>query len=110
MKIVTSISEMQSFADSLRKEARTIGFVPTMGFLHEGHVSLMRRARQESEIVVVSIFVNPTQFGPNEDLARYPRDAAGDRAKCEAAGVDFLFMPTGAGMYPEKPSVFIAVE
>ncbi|MCK9418082.1 MAG: pantoate--beta-alanine ligase [Nitrospirae bacterium] len=110
MKIITTISDMQSRADSFRSEGRTIGFVPTMGFLHEGHLSLMRRARQECDVVVVSIFVNPTQFGPNEDLDRYPRDEAGDRAKCEAAGVDVLFMPTTAGMYPEKPSVFIAVE
>jgi pantoate--beta-alanine ligase len=110
MKIITTISDMQSLADSLRKEGRTMGFVPTMGFLHEGHVSLMRRARKACDVVIVSIFVNPTQFGPNEDLDRYPRDEAGDRAKCEAAGVDVLFMPTAAGMYPEKPSVFIAVE
>jgi len=110
MKIITSISEMQSTADTLRKEGKTIGFVPTMGFLHEGHVSLMRRARQECDVVVVSIFVNPTQFGPNEDLDRYPRDDAGDRAKCEASGVDVLFIPTAAGMYPEKPTIFISVE
>src|SRR3990172_6200034 len=110
MKIITSISEMQSLSDSFRREGRTIGFVPTMGFLHEGHVSLMQRARQACDVVVVSIFVNPTQFGPNEDLDRYPRDEAGDRAKCEAAGVDVLFMPTTAGMYPENPSVFITAE
>ncbi len=111
MKIITTISEMQSLADSLRREGKTIGFVPTMGFLHEGHVSLMRRARQSSDVVVVSIFVNPTQFGPNEDLDRYPRDEAGDRAKCEAAGVDVLFMPQASGMYPDTlPSVFVMVE
>lgn len=110
VKIITSISEMQSLADSLRREGRTIGFVPTMGFLHEGHLSLMRESRQKCDIVVVSIFVNPTQFGPNEDLARYPRDEAGDRAKCEAVGVDVLFMPAANEMYPEKPSVFISVE
>jgi pantoate--beta-alanine ligase len=110
MKIITTISEMQSLADAFRKEGRTIGFVPTMGFLHEGHVSLMRRARQECDVVVASIFVNPTQFGPNEDLDRYPRDEAGDRAKCEAAGVDVLFMPKASGMYPDTPSVFVTVE
>jgi pantoate--beta-alanine ligase len=110
MQIITTTSEMQSLADSLRREGRTIGFVPTMGFLHEGHVSLMRRARQGCDIVVVSIFVNPTQFGPKEDLDRYPRDEAGDRAQCGAAGVDVLFMPTAAGMYPETPSVFVTVE
>ena len=81
-----------------------------MGFLHEGHVSLMGRARQSCDIVVVSIFVNPTQFGPREDFSRYPRDEEGDRKKCEAAGVDVLFMPAAAEMYPEKPSVFVVVE
>jgi pantoate--beta-alanine ligase len=101
---------MQSYADSLHGEGENIGFVPTMGFLHEGHVSLMRRARHECDVVVVSIFVNPTQFGPNEDLDRYPRDEAGDRAKCESAGVDVLFMPKASGMYPEKPFVFVTVE
>ncbi len=110
MKIITAISDMQSLADSVRSEGRTIGLVPTMGFLHEGHLSLVRRARLECDVVAVSIFVNPTQFGPNEDLDRYPRDEAGDRAKCEAAGVDVLFIPTASGMYPDAPSVFITVE
>jgi pantoate--beta-alanine ligase len=110
MQIITGISEMQMKAESLRKQGRTIGFVPTMGFLHEGHLSLMRRARRESDILVVSIFVNPTQFGPNEDLDRYPRDEEGDRKKCESANVDILFMPVVAEMYPEKPSVFVTVE
>ncbi len=109
MKIITTISAMQSLAESLRRDGKTIGFVPTMGFLHEGHLSLMRRAREESDIVVVSIFVNPTQFGPNEDLDRYPRDAEGDRRKCETAGVDILFMPTAAEMYPEKPAIAVTV-
>jgi pantoate--beta-alanine ligase len=81
-----------------------------MGFLHEGHLSLMRRARQENDVVVTSIFVNPTQFGPKEDLERYPRDAEGDRRKCESAGVDVLFLPEAKEMYPDKPSVFVCVE
>jgi pantoate--beta-alanine ligase len=110
MQIITAISEMQSHADALRRQGRTVGLVPTMGFLHEGHVSLIRRARRECDIVVVSIFVNPTQFGPGEDLDRYPRDEAGDRAQCEAAGVDVLFMPKASGMYPDTPSVFVVVE
>jgi pantoate--beta-alanine ligase len=110
MKTVTTISEMQSLAGILRKEGKRIGFVPTMGFLHEGHLSLIRKAREENGVVAASIFVNPTQFGPKEDLDRYPRDAEGDAKKCESAGVDYLFMPTAAEMYPEKASVFVTVE
>jgi pantoate--beta-alanine ligase len=110
MKIITTIAEMRSFSGSHRMQGKKLGFVPTMGFLHEGHLSLMGRARRENDIVVASIFVNPTQFGPKEDLDRYPRDAAGDQAKCEASGVDVLFMPQVSEMYPEKPVVFVAVE
>lgn len=110
MKTITSISDMQSHAESLRRAGKRIGFVPTMGFLHEGHLSLMSRARQECDIVVASIFVNPTQFGPKEDLTRYPRDAEGDRKKCESVGVDLLFMPSAAEMYPEKLVVFVNIE
>jgi pantoate--beta-alanine ligase len=110
MQIISTIIEMQSLAESFRKEGKRIGFVPTMGFLHEGHLSLIRQARQENDVVVTSIFVNPTQFGPMEDLARYPRDAEGDRKKCEFAGVDILFMPDTKEMYPDKLSVFVCVE
>ncbi len=110
METINSVREMQALAESLRKQGRTIGFVPTMGFLHEGHLSLMRRARRECDVVVVSIFVNPTQFGPSEDFDRYPRDEEGDRRKCLSADVDILFMPTVSEMYPEKPVVFVTVE
>ena len=110
MQIVTNILEMQSLAESLRMQGSSIGFVPTMGFLHEGHLALMRQARQTCNIVVVSIFVNPTQFGPHEDFERYPRDDEGDRKKCEAVGVNVLFMPMASEMYPDKPSVFVIVE
>jgi pantoate--beta-alanine ligase len=110
MQIITTVTGMRPLADALRREGKRIGFVPTMGFRHGGHLSLMRRARQENDILVASIFVNPAQFGANEDLDRYPRDAEGDRTKCVTAGVDILFMPTASEMYPEKPSVFVTVE
>lgn len=109
MRIISTVSEMQAAANSLRSQGKTIGFVPTMGFLHEGHLSLMRTARS-ADIVVASIFVNPTQFGPSEDFDRYPRDAEGDRAKCESAGVDILFLPEVKEMYPDTPSVFVTVD
>jgi pantoate--beta-alanine ligase len=111
MQIITAIADMQALARRLRSRGKRIGFVPTMGFLHEGHLSLMRSARQENDVLVVSIFVNPTQFGPGEDLDRYPRDADGDRRKCSSAGVDYLFMPTAGEMYPEHhASVAVHVE
>ena len=110
MEIITSLSGMQSLCNSVRKQGKAIGLVPTMGFLHEGHLSLIRHARQACDIVVVSIFVNPTQFGPNEDFILYPRDVEGDRKKCESSGVDTLFMPETKEMYPEKPTVFVSVE
>ena len=93
MRVVTSISEMQSRADAFRKEGRTIGLVPTMGFLHEGHLALMRAARTGNDVVVASIFVNPAQFGPGDDLSRYPRDLAGDLARCAEAAVDAVLAP-----------------
>ncbi len=85
---------------TLRIEGRTVGFVPTMGALHDGHLSLFHRAREENDVVAISIFVNPTQFGPQEDLSRYPRDPEGDLAKAEALGVDVVFMPDAESMYP----------
>ncbi|WP_215115408.1 pantoate--beta-alanine ligase [Exiguobacterium sp. s80] len=96
MKVIQDI-------DELRQELAaydSIGFVPTMGFLHEGHGSLLEQARRENEIVVLSIFVNPTQFGPNEDLERYPRDEHRDQQLARAAGVDYVFYPTNETMYP----------
>jgi len=110
MQTATTVSDLRRHVDAWRAAGERIGFVPTMGFLHAGHVSLMQRARQECDVVVASIFVNPTQFGPNEDFDRYPRDDAGDRATCEAAGVDVLFIPTASAMYPDSPSVFVIVE
>ncbi len=94
MQIVTDPEALQAEALARRARGERIGFVPTMGFLHRGHVSLMELARPRCDWLVVSIFVNPLQFGPTEDLDRYPRDAEGDARTCEAAGVDCLFMPT----------------
>ncbi len=93
---------MQKHADSLREKGDSIGFVPTMGFLHEGHLSLMRKAREENNTLIVSIFVNPTQFGPGEDLEDYPRDLDKDSDLCREVGTDILFFPSVEEMYPEN--------
>jgi pantoate--beta-alanine ligase len=95
-----TIADLRAACDAARRRGERVGFVPTMGFLHEGHRSLMRAARRDTDFVVVSIFVNPLQFGPNEDLDSYPRDRRGDLAQCEAEGVDVVFAPTAAEMYP----------
>ena len=99
---------MQRIARERRANGQRTGFVPTMGYLHEGHRSLMRIARERTDVVVVSLFVNPTQFGPREDLSRYPRDFEGDRAACEAEGVDYLFAPEAGDMYPPGSSVGVS--
>ncbi|MDQ0111497.1 pantoate--beta-alanine ligase [Paenibacillus harenae] len=92
-----------------RKVGASIGFVPTMGYLHEGHASLMRKSKEQNEITVLSIFVNPLQFGPNEDLDRYPKDEARDLALAESNGVDAVFLPSVAEMYPTKPLTSLMV-
>jgi pantoate--beta-alanine ligase len=99
-RVVTTVAELRALTDDARARAATVGLVPTMGFLHEGHRSLMRAARAECGFVVVTIFVNPLQFGPTEDLDRYPRDLDGDLASCSAEGVDVVFAPMAAEMYP----------
>jgi pantoate--beta-alanine ligase len=96
MRLVTTIAELRAAIRSARQEGKRVGFVPTMGYLHAGHRTLISTARAETDFVVVSIFVNPMQFGPNEDLARYPRDLERDTALCEGAAVDLLFHPTAA--------------
>src|SRR5882757_9880096 len=100
---------MRSWSRAERSRRHTIGFVPTMGFLHEGHLRLVDRARELAERVVVSIFVNPLQFGPHEDLARYPRDLPRDRKLAEARGVDCLFVPDTAAMYSAEPPPIVRV-
>jgi pantoate--beta-alanine ligase len=107
MKTIESAIEMQEAVLALRAQGKRIGFVPTMGNLHEGHLSLVRRAKQHADVVVVSIFVNPTQFGPHEDFAAYPRTFEADRALCEKEGVHVIFHPSVAEMYPEGASVSV---
>ena len=100
MKLIQDVQEMQQTVLGLKRQGKRIAFVPTMGFLHEGHASLMREGRTRGDVLVLSIFVNPTQFGINEDLASYPRNLEGDCTLAESCGVDVVFAPTAAGMYP----------
>ena len=110
MEVVHTIPELRAAVVRARQAGKAIGFVPTMGCLHEGHLSLIRRAKQEVGFVVVSIFVNPTQFGPNEDFSKYPRTFEDDRRGCEAAGADVIFAPTTADFYPAGASTWVDVD
>ena len=101
---------MQKVANKLREEGKSIGFVPTMGALHEGHLSLMERARRDNDILVISIFVNPTQFGPGEDYRRYPRPFEKDRSLAQREGVDIIFYPSVSEMYGKEYSTYVEVE
>jgi pantoate--beta-alanine ligase len=101
MRILRSKVQLREALERPRRDGKRISLVPTMGYFHEGHLSLMRAARRESDVVVVSLFVNPTQFGPGEDLDSYPRDEERDAALAEAEGVDLLWVPTAEEMYPE---------
>lgn len=107
MEIIDSATAMQKAGIALHREGKRIGFVPTMGYLHEGHLSLMRIARPQCDVLVTSIFVNPTQFGPNEDLDTYPRDIERDQALCREAGVDIIFYPTPPEMYEPDHTVYV---
>jgi len=109
MIVAERIKETREIIGSWRKQGLSVGFVPTMGYLHEGHRALINRARQENDRVVVSLFVNPTQFGPNEDYEKYPRDFERDREICEKAGVDLLFAPSVAEMYPSRNLAFVDI-
>ncbi len=110
LKIISSVREMQRIADELRLQGKRIGVVPTMGYLHDGHLSLLRLARGKSDAVILTIFVNPTQFAPGEDFEKYPRDLERDRRLAEEAGVDILFAPERAEMYGERYFTFVEVE
>lgn len=110
MKTIETVTEMVQLAKMWRQEGKRVGLVPTMGYLHQGHLSLAAAARQDCDTVVMSIFVNPTQFGPNEDYEAYPRDLSHDRALAEGAGVDYLFAPQPGDMYPNGYSTFVNVE
>ncbi|HDR7792609.1 TPA: pantoate--beta-alanine ligase [Bacillus luti] len=109
MNIITTVQEMQQIMSELRTSGKSIGFVPTMGYLHEGHATLLRKAREENEIVVLSVFVNPLQFGPNEDLDRYPRDIDRDESVAKENGVDYLFYPSVEEMYPVEQTTTVEV-
>jgi pantoate--beta-alanine ligase len=110
MKVINSIAEMQSYAESLRIQGKKISFVPTMGYFHEGHLALMREARKMADCLVVSIYVNPTQFGPKEDLSKYPRDFKRDSQMAESVNVDVIFYPPDKEMYPEHYQSYVDVE
>ena len=109
MQTVTTIAEARSLLDSARLRGDRVGLVPTMGFLHDGHVSLMETARRDTDVVMTTIFVNPLQFAPDEDLAAYPRDLDRDRARCDRAGVDVLLVPSVEEMYPRPISTTVTV-
>ena len=110
MEVVHTIPELRAAIARARQAGKSVGFVPTMGCLHEGHLSLIRRAKEETSFVAVSIFINPTQFGPNEDFSKYPRTFEDDRRGCQAAGADLIFAPTAADFYPAGASTWVDVE
>ena len=108
-EIIHAPAAMRARAEDLRRDGRRIAVVPTMGALHAGHLALVRAARARADVVILTIFVNPTQFGPNEDLAKYPRDEAGDITKAREAGADLAFCPEAAAMYPAGAQTFVEV-
>lgn len=109
MVIIDTVKDMQALSRRLRSEGRTIGFVPTMGSLHEGHLSLAKRSKQDNDVTIVSIFVNPAQFGPKEDFQQYPRDEEGDLKKLSSLAIDVVFIPEVSELYPEGFSTHIDI-
>lgn len=107
MQVIRTVEEIRKWTKAQRKAGAEIGFVPTMGYLHEGHLSLVKKAREENSAVVMSIFVNPLQFGPKEDFATYPRDLQRDCALAQSAGVDVIFYPEPDQMYPQYPPLTV---
>ncbi|SCS63239.1 pantoate--beta-alanine ligase [Staphylococcus caeli] len=105
IRIIKTIKEMHQIINNHKDRQHTIGFIPTMGALHEGHLKMMSMSAAENDITVISVFVNPLQFGPDEDLASYPRDIEGDMSKASSVGVDYIFFPSEAEMYPSEPII-----
>lgn len=110
MRIIHNIKNMFAYSKNVHREGKAIGFVPTMGALHEGHLSLIRQAHKENDIVVVSIFVNPIQFGPKEDLKKYPKDIERDARLCKSEGIDIIFCPDAKDIYPVNFRTYVTVE
>jgi pantoate--beta-alanine ligase len=110
MEVIKTIKEMKEFSSQTRRAGKTIAFVPTMGYFHDGHLSLMREGRRRGHLLIISLFVNPTQFGPNEDFKNYPRDFERDSKMAEEVGVDVLFAPEASDMYPLNHQTIVRVE
>ncbi len=110
MRIITTITQLRTILNKAHSKGQTIGFVPTMGFFHEGHLSLVRRAKKDNDLCVVSIYVNPTQFGPKEDFKKYPRDLKRDSSMLKKENVDILFIPSNNVVYPNRYLTYIDVE
>jgi pantoate--beta-alanine ligase len=110
MKVIERIAEIKDAVIKYKNEGKSIGFVPTMGYLHEGHISLVNTSVNQNDVTIISIFINPTQFGPGEDFEKYPRDMKSDLDKASLAGVDIVFTPTVKEMYPEGYKTYVNVE
>ena len=110
MKVIGTVAEMQAFSEAVRMEGKRIALVPTMGYLHEGHLSLMRAGKERGDCLIISIYVNPTQFGPSEDLDKYPRDFERDEELARNVGVDVIFYPSNKEMYPGYYQTYVNVE